>query len=877
MPIAVGQTIGRYEILSLLGAGGMGAVYRARDLTLRRDIAIKVLPDSFAGDAGRVLRFRREAEVLASLNHPHIATIYDVGEAGDDRFLVLELIDGETLADRLARGPLTLDESLRTGAQIARAVEAAHEKGITHRDLKPANIQLTPAGDVKVLDFGLAKAVADGPVGSASPTTLAATSLGMIVGTAPYISPEHAKGMDAGTGGDIWAFGCVLYEMVCGCRAFDGDSVTEILASVLMGEPDWGRLPSLPDPIARLLRRCLQKDRSRRLQSIGDARIEIEDVLTDPDRHAHPASGGMHKRPYAWIVAVAATALIALVAGASALRQVPAPPEMRLEVGLPATTNPATLAISPDGLQLVYVAESGERPQLWLRRLDADGARPLGGTDYPLYPFWSPDGRSIGFFADGKLKRLEVAGGSAKTLADSPQGLGGSWSKDGTILFCPNNRDLFRIAAEGGDPIRVTQVQRPGQTSHRQPLFLPDGHRFLYFATGAEGRGIYVGSLDESKPRRLLGSDTDGGPALTASGQLLFVREKTLFAQDLDLESLVLKGSAVPVSEAVIVDGTAAALSTSAAGPIVYRTSSEDISHQLIWFDRAGKEVARVGQPDSANLWLWSVSPDGRRIALNRTVKGDFDIWLLEAARGILTRFTVDPGSDWSAVWSPDGSQIAYARDDVPYKRAVAAAAGSETPLLSSSREATPTDWSPDGRYLLFQMQDPNTNLDLWVLPFHADGKPGDPIVVAHTKADERQGQFSADGKWIAYQSNESGRAEIYIQPFPAPGPKSRVSTNGGIQPRWRRDALELFYLAIDGRLMAVPIRSGSGAAAEPAAAIPLFWTRMYGAGQSANTLFPQYSVSPDGQRFLMNTLSRVSAGPLTVVLNWKFSSAPAQ
>ena len=326
MTLAAGKTIGRYEILSLLGAGGMGEVYRARDLTLRREIGSRSCPTPLPGTPDAFYGFGAKPKYLASLNHPHIATIYDIGESGDDRFLVLELIEGETLADRLARGPLTVAESLRMGAQIARAVEAAHEKGITHRDLKPANIQLTPAGDVKVLDFGLAKAVAGGAVASASPTTLAATSLGMIVGTAPYISPEHAKGMDVGTSGDIWAFGCVLYEMLCGRRAFDGDSVSEILASVLMGDPDWERLPSLPDPIATLLRRCLQKDRGHRLQSIGDARIEIEDVLTDPRRLARPPSGAAHKRPYAWMVAVGVTALIALVAGAAALRQVPAPP-----------------------------------------------------------------------------------------------------------------------------------------------------------------------------------------------------------------------------------------------------------------------------------------------------------------------------------------------------------------------------------------------------------------------------------------------------------------------------------------------------------------------------------------------------------------------
>ncbi|HVH27818.1 MAG TPA: protein kinase [Vicinamibacterales bacterium] len=871
MTFRPGQTVGRYEIVGLLGAGGMGEVYRARDLTLKRDIAIKILPDAFSRDAERLSRFRREAEVLAALSHPHIATIYDFGECGDGRFLALELVEGETLADRLVRGPLTLDESLRTGIQIAQALEAAHGRGITHRDLKPANIQLTPAGDVKVLDFGLAKVATDTSTVSDSPTTMAATAQGMIVGTVPYMSPEHVKGQEGGNAADIWAFGCVLYEMLCARRAFDGDSASEILASVLKSEPDWRQLPPIPDGIARLIRRCLRKDRTHRLQSIGDVRIELEDALREPSVDTNPVSRGTPKWVRAVVAALALAALITAVSALTAARP-PTAPEMRLEISGPATTSPASLAISPDGLQVVYLAELDQRPQLWIRRLDSDAARPLPGTDYAQLPFWSPDSKSLGFFGGGKLKRLDIAGGSPKDLADAPQGYGGAWNEGGTIIFCANNRDLFRISAEGGEPIQLTHLQRPQQTSHRHPWFLPDGRHFLYFATGPEGRGIYVDSLDESTPKRLLGTDTDGGPALTSSGQLLFVRKRALFAQDLDPKSLVLKGTALLLAEPVIAEGTTAAFSASSAGPIVYRMGSEEAGKQLIWFDRSGKEMERVGSHDSANLWMWSLSPDGRRVAINRTVKGDFDVWLLEARRGLLTRFTVDPAFDWAGVWSPDSTRIAYRHDDRLYERSVAGAPGTETPLLSSTTVDTPTDWSIDGRYLVFQRAGPKTGLDLWALPFERDGRPGTPIVVAQTDAAEQNGQLSADGKWIAYQSNESGQAEIYVQPFPGPGPKSRVSTNGGIQVRWRLDGRELFYLAADGRLMAVPIRAGSsGSTIEPGAATPLFWTHMSGAAQSDTVLFPQYSVSPDGQRFLMNTLSQVNAGPITVVLNGRF------
>lgn len=877
MTFRPGQNIGRYEIVGLLGAGGMGEVYRARDLTLKRDIAIKVLPEIVSRDAERLSRFQREAEVLASLSHPHIAAIYDFGECADGRFLALELVEGETLADRLLRGPLTLEESLRFGVQIARALEAAHGKGITHRDLKPANIQLTPGGDVKLLDFGLAKVATDAANVADSPTTLTATAPGMIVGTVPYMPPEHIKGIEGGTTADVWAFGCVLYEMLCGRRAFEGDTASEILASVLKVEPDWRRLPPIPDAIAKLLRRCLRKDRTHRLQSIGDARIELEEAISEPSAVTAPGSSATPKWIYAVIAALAVVALIATVSALSPVR-LPIAPEMRLEIGVPATTAPTSLAISPDGLQLVYVADLDQRPHLWLRRLDSGATRPLPGTDYAQLPFWSPDGTSLGFFGHGKLERLDLAGGSPKVLADAPQGYGGTWSKDGTIVFCANNRDLFRVSAEGGTPIQVTQLDKRSQTSHRQPWFMPDGRHFLYFATGAEGRGVYVDSLDESKPRRLLGSDTDGGPALTSSGQLLFVRDKTLFAQQLDLKSLELTGRAFPLADPVIVDGTTAAFSASIAGPIVYRLGSAAAGKQLMWFDRSGKEMERIGTPDIANLWMWSLSPDGGRVALSRTVQGNFDIWLLEARRGILTRFTVDPGFDWAAVWSPDGARIAYRHETQIYERSVAGAPGTETVLLPSTTLAAPTDWSRDGRYLVFHKEDQKTGLDLWALPFGSDGRPGTPIVLAQTNAAEEQGQLSVDGRWIAYQSNESGHDEIYVQPFPGPGPKSRVSINGGIQARWRPDGRELFYLGSDGRLMAVPIQAGSsGSTIEPGAAIPLFWTHMWGTIQSSRAFYPQYNVSPDGQRFLMNTMSEVNAGPITVMLNGKFQEPPAR
>jgi Tol biopolymer transport system component len=759
--------------------------------------------------------------------------------------------------------------------QIARALESAHERGITHRDLKPANIKLTTAGDVKVLDFGLARMdVEPNRDLSDSPTVLTVTTPGVIVGTAAYMSPEQAKGLEVGKTTDVWAFGCVLYEMLTARRAFDGDSVSEILATVLKVEPDWSVLPPLPSGIVRLLHRCLRKDRTYRLQSIADARIEIEDAQAEPQSEGQVVSSGSKGRRLLATVSLLAMSLIALSAVFWRFRPEVSTSEMRLEISVPPTTNPGSLALSPDGRRLVYVADWEGRPHLWLRTLDSTTARAMPGTGYPQFPFWSPDSESIGFFADGKLKRISVAGGLPQSLTATPQGFGGTWNKDGTIVFCQNNRELFRIPDTGGDPVMVTELDRPRQSGHRDPFFLNDGTHFVYFATGAEGRGAFVGSLESSKATRILPADAFG-VGITPSGELLFVRQGSLYAQDMDSSSFSLTGQPSLLAESVVVEpASRAAVSVSKSGIIVYRAGSV-ASRQLAWFDRAGREIEKVGKPDTDNLWLWSVSPDRRHLALNRTTSGNFDVWLIEITRGLLTRLTSDARFDRSAIWSPDGTRILFSsgRTGAPrlYARSVSGAPNSETLLAPTTVIDTPTDWSKDGRFVLYNSVDQKTGSDIWALPMDREGKPGPPGAVVQTNALEEQARFSPDGNWVAFQSNESGQMEIYLQPFPGPGSKTRVSTNGGIQAMWSSDGRELFYLALDGKLMAVPIKTASSRSnIEPGAAIPLFWTRMLGADQPTAYTNPEYIVSGDGKQFLMNTKSETPAGPITVILNRK-------
>ena len=860
--------IGQYKVGDLIGEGGMGRVYRATDPRLGRDVAIKVLPESFVADAARVARFEREAQLLASLNHPNIGAIYGLEEGA----LILELVDGPTLADRLRRGPIPLDEALPIARQIADALDAAHEKGIVHRDLKPSNVKLRPDGTVKVLDFGLAKMA--GPIGevpalSQSPTMLTASMPGTILGTAAYMAPEQAKGKEVDRRADIWAFGCVLFEMLAGRPVFNGETVSEVLAGVLKADPDWTALPpDTPDNVRRLLRRCLDRDLRKRLQHVGDARLELDEPSSAPPADGRIGSPPNRREAAGWTLAVlfAIVAVIAVIGGRASP---PGAAEVRLEIAAPRTPDPVSLALSPDGSKIAFSATGDQGAQLWLRSLDAVDAHPLSGTQNARLPFWSPDNRSIGFFADSKLKRIDLDTGAVRTLATAANGFGGSWSRDGAILFAPlATGGIERLPAAGGDPVPVTRLE-PQHLSHRSPHFLPDGRHFLFHATGsADSRGVYVGALNENgKARRLL--DADAGAAF-AAGHVLFLRQGRLFAQQFDPETLSLSGDASLIAEQVAVNAqTAAAVSVSTGGTIAYRAGpAAQTSRQLAWFDRSGKPLGELGE-EMNFISNPNLSPDGRTIALGRNLNGNVDVWLQDAARGSLIRLTTDPRIDNFPVWSSDGSRVffeSYAggRAGDLYEKAVAGSDGQQL-VLSTPDAKFPTDCSRDD-IVLFETLDRRTGFDLWALKLAGDRKP---FAVVRTDADERNGQFSPDGKWIAYESNETGRFEVYVQAFASAGRKIPISTNGGVQPRWRADGQELFYLTLDNRLVSLAIRS-QGDTVEPGQTTPLFATQV-------TTLFGvsgmQYAVSRDAQRFLIASSARgpdANTSPIAIVLNWK-------
>ena len=711
----IGTRLAHYEITSHLGSGGMGDVYQATDSKLGRSVAIKLLPEAFSKDAERLARFEREARVLASLNHSNIASIHGLEESGDRKFLVMELVEGETLAQRIKRGPIPLDESLEIAKQICEALESAHEKGIIHRDLKPANVKITPEGKVKVLDFGLAKAFQTETSNanlSQSPTlSMAATNAGIILGTAAYMSPEQAKGRAVDKRTDIFAFGCVLYEMLTGRAAFDGDDLTEILGRVVTAEPDWNRLPArVPNRIRELLRLCLQKDAKKRLHDAADVRIGIEQALTEPA--ATSTSVPARSSRFAWVArAFAAIIIVALtIPTAVHLRETPpSPPETRVDIVTPAT-NDVSFALSPDGRQIVFVA-SGDRPtQLWVRPLDSVKAQPLAGTEGASRPFWSPDSRSVGFFAGGKLKRVDIGGGGLiQTLATTTVNFGGTWSARGVILFASSpGSPLFRIPAVGGDAVAVTKLG-PGQTGHFFPQFLPGGRQFLFSVAGqTETEGMYLGSLDSPESRRLTAADSaansmpSGGIAADAkgmylpSGWLLYTRQGTLVARRFDPARGELTSDPVIVADAVV------SFSVSPAGLVAYRAGRVTNRRQLTWFDRPGKAAGTLGGLDENGLIGPEVSPDGRRVAVTRTVEGNMDIWLLDGAR--TTRFTFDESPDQWPIWSPDGSRIAFSSsrkgvNDLYQKPSNGA--GSEELLLESSQQKISNDWSPDGRFIL--------------------------------------------------------------------------------------------------------------------------------------------------------------------------------
>lgn len=872
-----GTRLGPYEILSSIGAGGMGEVYRAADTKLKRHVALKLLPEAFAGDAGRMARFQREAELLAALNHPHIAAIYGVEEFGGGRALVMELAEGETLAERIQRGPLPLPEALDIAGQIAAALEYAHEKGIVHRDLKPANVKVTPEGAVKVLDFGLAKALGDDRGASAdaenSPTlTFGATQARVILGTAAYMAPEQARGKAVDKRADIWAFGVLLYEMVTGKRLFRGEDMSEILAAVIKEEPRWETVPARLRP---LLQRCLEKDPRKRLRDIGDA-MPLADAA--PAESAPAESARPPRMPWAAAAACFLIAAATLPFAVSHLREKPPmAAEVRFEVPPPPKGNfDVYLALSPDGRRLAHTATGADGVlRIWVRDLDKVESRPIEGTENAQSLFWSPDSRFLAFGAGNQLKKVDVTGGPPITLCDSATPVGsGAWSRNGTIVFGGRGAGpMQKVAETGGVPSPITMLDRTHADSfHSFPFFLPDGSHFVYFraASSPQYEGVYIGSLKESaagqNPKPLLASQFDAIYAASPGGgigNLLFLRDGTLMAQPFDPARLALAGEPVPVAEQVGSANQYGNYSASLSGTLAFRRGGAAGGSELVWMDRAGKRLETVGKPGPMNFE--ALSPDGRTVAyvLSPATGTASDVWLYDFARGTSTRFTFRPGTVMTPIWSPDSSRIAYGAQ-VPggydiYEKPASGAA-KEQLVLRVGRNLRLSDWSRDGKTVVYSPA--ARGADLYLLPMEGDHKPSPYL---QTQFEEFSGQFSPDGRWMSYTSNESGQLQVYVQPVPPTGAKWQISTASGNRARWRRDGKELFYIAPDQNLMAVPIKAG--AAFEAGIPQALFRTPI--AQNQPNQFL--YTPSPDGQKFLMRAPAGAEApSPITVVLNWQ-------
>jgi hypothetical protein len=875
--LAAGAKLGSFEIVGLLGMGGMGEVYRARDAKLGRDVAIKVLPPTFASDPDRLTRFTREARLLAALNHPHIATIHGLEDADGAPAIVMELVEGPTLADKLARrargvahGRLLLDEALAIAGQVADALDTAHGKGIVHRDLKPANLKFTADGQVKMLDFGLATALGDARGGgdlSHLPTVFSSDVRdNRIVGTPAYMSPEQARGHPLDKTADIWAFGCVLFEMIAGRTAFAGETVSDTIVAILERSPDWNALPAeTPPHIRQVLSRCLQKDPKRRWRDIADVRIALEDAATaaaaSPRDAPHDVRGRARER-LAW----AAMALVAAAAAAAVtvtLRQPPVLPEVRFDVPFPTAMAAefAQIALSPDGQQLLAAPTTANPTPLWLRPLSSTSGRTLPGTEGATFPFWSPDGKAIGFFADNKLKRFDIDSEAVSILADAPNARGGAWHADGTILFAPRPvGPLSRISASGGQPAILTRLEE-GQNDHRAPCLLPDGQHFLYYSRGSpQVRGVWVARVDGSEPRRLL--DADAAAVYAASGHLLFVRNGELLAQRFDATSLALDGEAFRLASGISVNPgvSLASLTASPAGPIAYGTGSIRRT-QLAWFDQTGKRLESVGPADQTNLANLALSADGGRIAFSRGVGSNWDVWVMDM-RGTMSRLTTGLAFENNPLWSPDGRTILYNSGPSMIVSRGASDGSAEQSLLRDRTWLLPSDVSRDGRVLLYSKA-AESSMDLWYLSLIGDHTPHPYI---EGPFHERDGQFSNDGAWVAYQSNATGRNEIYVQPFPGPGERVQVSTGGGQQPRWDPRGAQLYYVAADQRLTSVPI-TFSKAGASVGQPVPLFrieFENNYLARQ-------QYAISPDRQRILINAATDAVDPPwTTVIVNWQ-------
>jgi len=884
MPLTPASRLGPYEIVNWVGAGGMGEVYRARDTRLDRIVAIKVLPARVADRPEVRQRFEREARAVASLNHPHICSLHDIGWEAGAPFLVMEFLEGETLSVRLARGLLPAPDALRYSLEIADALDEAHRHGIVHRDLKPGNIMLTKSG-AKLLDFGLAKLQETRPLArsvenSAVPTTsFSLTGEGELVGTLRYMAPEQIERGNADARTDIFAFGSIVSEMMTGRRTFQGASTATLVAAILERDPPSISevRPEAPPLLDQIVQKCLAKNPDDRWQSARDLLHGLRWVAESRREKEAPRRRRLEVLPWA----VAALCLFAALAlGVVGLRARPGEaPTVRFPVHPPGESRlVGSIAVSPDGRQIAFATTTPQgSTALWVRPLDSLAARALAGTEGGRYPFWSPDNEFLGFIAEGQLKKINVNGGPPVSLSGVFDARGGTWNREGVIVYSPNFGDrLYRIDASGGKPTPVTTLDASLQhSSHQWPQFLPDGRHFLFLVWSAlpEASGTYVGSLDSKESRRLFGADRSvafaRGPGRV--GQLLFLRGATLMGQEFDPDALRLSGEAFPIADPIWYDGInpgLTAFSVSENGVLAYRSGGVR-NTQLTWFDRNGRRVGSVG-PMGAHRDLW-LSPDDRQVAISSMdlQTGTHDIWLFELSRGTATRFTFHAADETTPLWSPDGKSIVFTSSrDGPSNLYQKGASGTrvEEPLLVSSVSKYPTDWSSDHRHVLFANWDSRTKWDVWSLPLASQttGAEPQPVPYLQTEFDTFQAGFSPDGRWVAYTSNESKRYEVYVQPFPAGSGRWQISTEGGAQPQWSRSGRELFYLAPDRKLMAVPIRSG--ASFEPGSPRALFQTEVTGLVDARN----HYVVAADGERFLVNTVvEEPRSAPINVVVNW--------
>jgi eukaryotic-like serine/threonine-protein kinase len=875
MTLSPGTKLGPYEIQAPLGAGGMGEVYRARDTRLERAVAIKILSAHLCQNAEARDRFDREARAISSLSHPNIYHLYDVGEQDGISYLVMEYLEGETLANRLHKGPLPLEQVLKVGAEICDGLERAHRTGVVHRDLKPSNIMLTKTG-AKLMDFGLAKpaVTAVGAGSSSHPMATMSqplTAEGTIVGTFQYMSPEQVEGKEADARSDIFALGTVLYEMITGKRAFEGKTTASTIAAIMAAEPKpiSALDPMSPPVLEHVTQACLAKDPDERLQTAHDVKLQLQWIVhsgAQTGASVHPPAERTSQKRLVWLLA--GLLLLVVVGGGWAwwVRAHQTTPAMYFNSPVPFAAN--DVALSPDGRTVALVAYSDQANKyvLWTYEVGGRGTNTVQGTEGASHPFWSPDGRSIGFFADGKLKKVEVSSGrSAQVLCDAPNGRGGSWNRDGVIVFSPHvDGGVYRVSSAGDVPTAVTKPDT-SVSSHRWPSFLPDGRHFLYLAANFGGEfeknAIFVGSLDSQETRRVVGASSNA--AYADPGYLLYVRDNALVAQRFDPRTYMLGGEPRTISDEVqyFPQTDLALFGVGANQTLVVQTGKGADKSQFIWFDRSGKQVGAVGP--SGLFANPAVSPDGRRVAFEQTDRDGrhVDIWIHELASDAVARLTFGPGLNELPVWSPDGKEVVFGglrKSSWGLIDKKADGSGSERPIGNSLPSVQgPSDWSRDGKYLLSFKTGELRYLSI------SDRQPK-PLFGGNWAV--RNAQFSPDGKWMAYSSNETGNSEIYVSPFPNADSKWQVSRGGGQEPRWRRDGKELFYLSAEGKMMAVSVRTGANF--EASSPVTLFQVHLR---QPISVLDRvSYDVSADGQKFLINTkVDEPNAAPLSVILNW--------